>query len=93
MNGRSKRSMPLLVSAPVVIKPWLSKSGPPPVLGLNSRDSGLDTRDLSSAMANSSVWEEISVNAPPRSLRWSKDEDDEIKLGQISALEVVLKEI
>ena len=44
-------------------------------------------------MANRSFWEEISVNAPPRPLRWSKDEDDEIKLGQISALEVVLKEI
>ena len=44
-------------------------------------------------MANRSFWEEISVTAPPSPLRWSKDEDDEIKLGQISSLEVVLKEI
>ena len=39
-----------------------------------ARDSGLDTRDLSTAMVNRGVWEEIWMSCP---LRWLKDNDDD----------------
>ena len=42
-----------------------------------ARDSGFDTGDLRTAMVNRGVWEEISVNALSRPLRWSKDDDDD----------------
>ena len=44
---------------------------------VTARDSGFDTRDLSIAMANCGVWEEISMNVLSRPLRLSKDDDDD----------------
>ena len=35
-----------------------------PYPGVIARDSGLDMRDLSTAMANRGVWEEIPMNVP-----------------------------